>query len=94
MGIQHVVNLTSSRNTPPMTPEQFTALLPTLTTTNGNDVALLEKKFAKGFKELFSSAIEQYDFSGLGWNFDIQVLFYTIFKESAGAVKILDLSDN
>ena len=49
-----------------MTPEQFSALLPTLITTNGADVALLEKKFAKGFKELFSSAIEKYDFRGLG----------------------------
>ena len=49
--------------------------MPTLITTNGADVTLLEQKFAKGFKELFSSGIEEYDFSGLYWKDSATVTF-------------------
>ena len=98
---QIVVNLTNhpSRSKEPMTPNKFEELFhddpsSSLQVTNGSDIDLLKEKFAKGYKELFSSGIATYDFSGLGWKFDIRVLFDTIFKDGAGQIVKLELCDN
>ena len=77
-----------------MTPERFETLLSELKTTNGSDIDFLKKKFSEGYMELFSSEITSYNFSGLGWKFDIQVLFDTIFKDGSEYITKLDLCDN
>ena len=74
-----------------MTPEQFTALLKTLQVTNGGDIEVLEKKFAKGFKELFSSGIEEYDFSGLYWKDSATVTFQFFTPCCTSCLRTLNL---
>ena len=99
---QIAINLTNhpSRSKAPMTPEIFAKLFHadppsgSLQVTNGADVELLKKKFAQGYKELFSSGIATYNFSGLGWNFDLRILFDTIFKDGTEDITKLELCDN
>ena len=90
------INLVKARHHPPLDPQNFKSLLTRCFFYNKEDEAKLSEMYMLAFEIIFRPKLPQieFNFSCLGWSFDLQTLWNEALSHNAPRLVKLDISKN